>query len=159
MSEDSEDSQGGIGEEKEQRLYWKEVERKVEVGISDGLENARVARHAEFEKQVKDLGPIVEQTSSDGEVEGEVAEQRRTRRKEREVEMEEKRTKKEEMHREYTWSRAGSAGHEAQIRGEVETQKADEADKQETKGEVESGSKEGGSKSSGSQRGKEESSR
>eukprot|EP00965_Chrysotila_dentata_P012164 398888-Pleurochrysis_carterae.AAC.1 len=72
MSEDSEDSQGRTGEEKEQRLYWKEVEKKVEVGISEGLENARVARYAGFEEQVKDLGPIVEPTSSEGEEEGEV---------------------------------------------------------------------------------------
>eukprot|EP00965_Chrysotila_dentata_P065056 2156844-Pleurochrysis_carterae.AAC.1 len=101
ISEDSEDSQGKTGEEKEQRLYWKEVEKKVEVGISEGLENARVARYAEFEKHVKDLGPIVEPTSSEGEEEGEAAEQRRTRRKERETEMVGKRAQKEEMHREY----------------------------------------------------------
>eukprot|EP00965_Chrysotila_dentata_P169783 5604140-Pleurochrysis_carterae.AAC.1 len=34
LSEDSEDSQGNTGKEKERRFYWKEVEKKVEVGIS-----------------------------------------------------------------------------------------------------------------------------
>eukprot|EP00965_Chrysotila_dentata_P009018 293237-Pleurochrysis_carterae.AAC.1 len=84
LSEDSEDSQGRTGEEKEQRLYWKEVERKVEIGISESLEDARVAKYAEHQKQVQDLGMIAEPTSSEGEEEGEEAERRRARRKERE---------------------------------------------------------------------------
>eukprot|EP00965_Chrysotila_dentata_P076043 2512635-Pleurochrysis_carterae.AAC.1 len=43
LSEDSEDSQGWTGDRKEKRLYWKEVEKKVEMDISVSLENARVA--------------------------------------------------------------------------------------------------------------------
>eukprot|EP00965_Chrysotila_dentata_P044664 1484579-Pleurochrysis_carterae.AAC.1 len=101
LSEESEDSQGRTGEEKEQRLYWKEVERKVEIGISESLENARVAKYAEHQKQVRDSGMIVEPTSSEGEEEGEEAEQRRAKLKEREVEMEEKRAQREELHKNY----------------------------------------------------------
>eukprot|EP00965_Chrysotila_dentata_P096655 3193933-Pleurochrysis_carterae.AAC.1 len=84
LSEESADSQGNTGEEKEQRTYWKEVERKVETSVSAALEKAHAARHALYEKQVRDLGVIVDPTSSEGEEEGEVAERRRERRKERE---------------------------------------------------------------------------
>eukprot|EP00965_Chrysotila_dentata_P120209 3975355-Pleurochrysis_carterae.AAC.1 len=101
LSEDSEDSQGWTGDRKEKRLYWKEVEKKVERDISESLEHAQAARHAIYEKQVRELGTIVDLTSSEGEEEGEIAEQRRARRKEREEVMAKKRSQKEDLHREY----------------------------------------------------------
>eukprot|EP00965_Chrysotila_dentata_P138697 4587858-Pleurochrysis_carterae.AAC.2 len=71
----------------------------MEVSIS--LEHARDARHATYEKQVRELGAIVDPTSSEGEEEGHIAEQRRTKRKEREEVMAQRRSKKEDLHREY----------------------------------------------------------
>eukprot|EP00965_Chrysotila_dentata_P035211 1171362-Pleurochrysis_carterae.AAC.2 len=87
MSEDSGDSQGRTRDE------------------SDTLEHACTARHAIYEKQVKDLGEILDPTSSEGEEEGEEAERRRTRRKQREEEMRKRRTQKEKLYREYMESR------------------------------------------------------
>eukprot|EP00965_Chrysotila_dentata_P187825 6172375-Pleurochrysis_carterae.AAC.2 len=58
LSEESEDSHGRTGEEKEQRTYWKEVEKRVEMGVSAALEKAHAARHAMYEEQVRDLGVI-----------------------------------------------------------------------------------------------------
>eukprot|EP00965_Chrysotila_dentata_P162973 5382036-Pleurochrysis_carterae.AAC.1 len=116
LSEESADSQGRTGEEKEQRTYWKEVEQKVETSVSAQLEKAHAARHAMYEKQVRDLGVIVDPTSSEGEEEGEVAERRRARRREREVEMEKRRTRKDELYREYQESKRHIASEEGVVR-------------------------------------------
>eukprot|EP00965_Chrysotila_dentata_P148619 4907497-Pleurochrysis_carterae.AAC.1 len=105
LSEESEDSQGATGEEKEHRLYWKGVGSKVEAEANEVLDNAKAARHRIYEKQVRDLGEIVDPTSSEGEEEGDVAEQRRERRREREVEMRKRRIQKKKLHEEYLESR------------------------------------------------------
>eukprot|EP00965_Chrysotila_dentata_P087609 2892160-Pleurochrysis_carterae.AAC.1 len=101
LSEESEDSQGRTGEEKDQRIYWKEVEKKVEMGVGALLEKAHAARYATYEKQVRELGVIVDPTSSEGEEEGDIAERRRQRRKEREVEMGKRRIQKNRLYSEY----------------------------------------------------------
>eukprot|EP00965_Chrysotila_dentata_P097985 3239902-Pleurochrysis_carterae.AAC.1 len=116
LSEDSEDSQGKTGTEKERRLYWKEVEQKLEQSERETLEHARAARHAIYERQVRDLGEIVDPTSSEAEEEGEEAEQRRAKRKERETEMRKKRTQKEKLHREYQESKRNIIVEERVIR-------------------------------------------
>eukprot|EP00965_Chrysotila_dentata_P137928 4562054-Pleurochrysis_carterae.AAC.4 len=105
LSAESADSQGRVGEKREQRTYWKEIEKKVERGCSESLEDAHRARYALYEKQVRDLGNIVEPTSSEGEEEGPEAERRRERRREREKEMSAKRAQKERLHREYLKSK------------------------------------------------------
>eukprot|EP00965_Chrysotila_dentata_P045590 1514724-Pleurochrysis_carterae.AAC.7 len=87
LSEDSADSKENVGEEKKRRFYWKEVESKVDRGLGKILEKAHAARYAIYEKQVRDVGEIVDPTSSEGEEEVGAAEQRRARRKEREEEM------------------------------------------------------------------------
>eukprot|EP00965_Chrysotila_dentata_P151199 4997965-Pleurochrysis_carterae.AAC.1 len=51
LSEDSGDSQGKTGEERERRLYRKEVEKELERESNDILEHARAARYGLFEKQ------------------------------------------------------------------------------------------------------------
>eukprot|EP00965_Chrysotila_dentata_P160766 5308859-Pleurochrysis_carterae.AAC.3 len=109
LSEESEDSQERTGEEKEQRTYWKEVEKKVEMGVNAALEKAHAARLALYEKQVGDLGVIVDPTSSEGEEEGDVAERRRARRAEREAEMGKRRAQKDSMYREYMESKRNIA--------------------------------------------------
>eukprot|EP00965_Chrysotila_dentata_P069613 2299463-Pleurochrysis_carterae.AAC.1 len=117
LSEKSKDSQGNIGEEKEQRLYWKEVEEKVEMGVSAALEKAHAARQGLYEKQLRDVGVIVDPTSSEGEEEGEEAELRRARRREREVEMGKRRLQKDRVYREYLESKKHIALEERVIRG------------------------------------------
>eukprot|EP00965_Chrysotila_dentata_P246091 6206948-Pleurochrysis_carterae.AAC.4 len=51
LSEESVDSEGRAGEEEEKRSYWKEVEQKVEIGVSERLKDACVARRAAYEAQ------------------------------------------------------------------------------------------------------------
>eukprot|EP00965_Chrysotila_dentata_P114479 3783500-Pleurochrysis_carterae.AAC.1 len=94
-----------MGEAKEQRTYWKEVEKKEEMGVSAALEKAHAARYAMYEKQVRDMEVIVDPTSSEGEEEGEAAERRRARRREKEVEMGKRRTQKDRVYREYLESK------------------------------------------------------
>eukprot|EP00965_Chrysotila_dentata_P060627 2008798-Pleurochrysis_carterae.AAC.1 len=101
LSAESEDSQGKTGEEKEQRNYWKEVENRVEMSVSELLEKEHAAKQAKYDKQVRDLGVIVDPTSSEGEEEGETAERRRQRRKEREVEMGKRRAQKDKLYSEF----------------------------------------------------------
>eukprot|EP00965_Chrysotila_dentata_P262381 6214553-Pleurochrysis_carterae.AAC.1 len=116
LSEDSEDSQGNTGKEKERRLYWREVEKKVEMGTSETLEKARAARYGMYEKQVRELGAIVDPTSSEGEEEGEAAEKRRAKRAEREKEMGKKRALKKKIHEEYQESSRNITVDETVIR-------------------------------------------
>jgi len=105
ISAESADSQGRVGEEKERRIYWKEVEKKMQRGCSESLENAHKARAAIYDKQLRELGDIVDLTSSDGEEEGQEADSRRERRKEREKGMSAKRAQKERLYREYLESK------------------------------------------------------
>eukprot|EP00965_Chrysotila_dentata_P227758 6196201-Pleurochrysis_carterae.AAC.3 len=79
------------------------------MGVSAALEKAHAARHAMYEKQVKDLGVIVDPTSSEGEEEGEVAERRRAKRNEREEEMGKRRTQRDKLYREYQESKRNIA--------------------------------------------------
>eukprot|EP00965_Chrysotila_dentata_P144959 4786770-Pleurochrysis_carterae.AAC.1 len=51
MSEESADSGGRKGEEKERRSYWKEVEHILEMECSARLEDARVAARAAIDTQ------------------------------------------------------------------------------------------------------------
>eukprot|EP00965_Chrysotila_dentata_P052478 1741309-Pleurochrysis_carterae.AAC.2 len=90
LSEENADNGRRVGEEKEKHSYWKEVEQRVEIGVSESLENAHVARHAAYEA----LGETIDPTSSEGEEEGQAVEQRRARRKAREVGMEERRAQR-----------------------------------------------------------------
>eukprot|EP00965_Chrysotila_dentata_P112010 3704038-Pleurochrysis_carterae.AAC.1 len=73
----------------------------MEMGVSGTLEKARAARHGIYEKQVRDLGAIVDPTSSEGEEEGEVAERRREKRAEREKEMGKRRAMRDKLRAEY----------------------------------------------------------
>eukprot|EP00965_Chrysotila_dentata_P201256 6180478-Pleurochrysis_carterae.AAC.3 len=95
LLEESVDSGGRVGEKKEKRSYWKEVEQRVEMGVSERLEDARVAGRAAYEAQVRELKEIVDLTSSEGGKEGQAAERRREIRKAREVKMEERRAQRE----------------------------------------------------------------
>eukprot|EP00965_Chrysotila_dentata_P202516 6181167-Pleurochrysis_carterae.AAC.8 len=89
---------GGVGEEKEQWIYWKEVEKKVERGVSETLEKAHAVRYAIYEAQVQEIGEIIDLASSEGEEEGETAKRGRGRRKEREAKMEERRARRAQLH-------------------------------------------------------------
>eukprot|EP00965_Chrysotila_dentata_P226200 6195253-Pleurochrysis_carterae.AAC.6 len=163
LSEESEDNGGGVGEEKKKRLYWREVEKRIERKVIDTLEKAHAAKHAEYEERVKEVGVIVEPTSSEGEEEGEAAERRRLREAEGRRNTDGRAAGTEgaalqgipRVQAKHRGRRASDPGGKEEIRGTAGAEAAGKAGRQATQNTVEGGGEEKGEESAGSEGGKE----